>query len=74
MECNYFSDSNQNTIFIQKTYGKLLLILEFMVVFSLQIEYWTPFLWSISMPCDWHGIVKVAHLATLNQVSVRQLK
>ena len=38
MECHYFSDSNQNTIFIQKTYGKLLLILEFMVVFSLQMN------------------------------------
>ncbi|MBP8285981.1 MAG: hypothetical protein KAX57_03990 [Rhodoferax sp.] len=65
MECHYFSDSNQNTIFIQKTYGKLLLILEFMVVFSLQMNMVDTHFYGQSA-CLVIGLIliKVAHLAT----------
>ena len=65
MECHYFSDSNQNTIFIQKTYGKLLLILEFMVVFSLQTNMAAIHFYG-QAACLVIGLIliKITHLAT----------
>jgi hypothetical protein len=65
MEIHYFSDNNLNTIFIQKTYGKLLLILEFMIVCSLQINMVVDHFYG-QAACLVIGLIliKVAHLAT----------
>ena len=65
MEIHYFPDSCLNTIFIQKTYGKLILILEFMVVVSLQTNMAATHFYG-QAACLVIGLIliKVAHLAT----------
>ena len=65
MEIHYFPDSCLNTIFIQKTYGKLMLVLEFMVLFSLQTNMAAIHFYG-QAACLVIGLIfiKVTHLAT----------
>ena len=64
MEIYYFPDSCLNTIFIQRTYGKLMLVLEFMVVFSVQTNMVAIHFYG-QAACLVIGLIliKVAHLA-----------
>ncbi len=65
MEIHYFPDSCLNTIFIQRTYGKLMLVLEFMVVFSVQTNMVAIHFYG-QAACLVIGLIfiKVTHLAT----------
>ena len=65
MKIDHFPDSSANTIFIQKTYGKLLLTFEFMMVSALQLEMVAGNFYG-QAACLVFGMVfiKLAHLAT----------
>ena len=65
MQINYVPDDSANTIFIQKTYGKLLLTFEFMMVSALQLEIVVGNFYG-QAACLVVGMVfiKLAHLAT----------
>ena len=65
MKSDYFPDNSVNTIFIQKTYGKLLLTFEFMMVSALQLEIVVGNFYG-QAACLVVGMVfiKLAHLAT----------
>ena len=65
MKSDYFPDNSVNTIFIQKTYGKLLLTTEFMMVSALQLDIVAGNFYG-QAACLVVGMVfiKLAHLAT----------
>ena len=65
MGINYFSNYRMNNIFIQRTYGKLMLASEFMIVFALQFEIVAGNFYG-QAACLVIGMVfvKLAHLAT----------
>lgn len=65
MQINYVRDDSANTIFIQKTYGKLLLTFEFMMVSALQLDMVASNFYG-QAACLLFGMVfiKLAHLAT----------
>ena len=65
MDFNYFFDDNINTIFIQKTYGKLMLTVGFMIVCALQLDIVVGNFYG-QTACLVVGMVfiKLAHLAT----------
>ena len=65
MKIDDFSDNSANTIFIQKTYGKLLLTFEFMMVSALQLDIVAGNFFG-QAACLVVGMVfiKLAHLAT----------
>ncbi|WPC67526.1 hypothetical protein SBP18_03200 [Rhodoferax ferrireducens] len=65
MKIDDFSDNSANTIFIQKTYGKLLLTFEFMMVRALQLDMLAGNFYG-QVVCLVVGMVfiKLAHLAT----------
>ena len=65
MDFNYFFDDSINTIFIQKTYGKLMLTVGFMIVCALQLDIVVGNFYG-QTACLVVGMVfiKLAHLAT----------
>ena len=65
VDSTYFSDSGINTIFIQKTYGKLILTVGFMIVCALQFDIVAGNFYG-QAACLVLGMVfiKLAHLAT----------
>lgn len=65
MDVNYFSDDSINTIFIEKTYGKLMLTVGFMIVCALQLDIVVGNFYG-QTACLVVGMVfiKLAHLAT----------
>jgi len=65
MKIDDFPDNSANTIFIQKTYGKLLLTFEFMMVSALQLDIVAGNFYG-QAACLVVGMVfiKLAHLAT----------
>ena len=65
MDFNYFFDDSINTIFIEKTYGKLMLTVGFMIVCALQLDIVVGNFYG-QTACLVVGMVfiKLAHLAT----------
>ena len=65
MDVNYFSDDSINTIFIEQTYGKLMLTVGLMVVCALQLDIVVGNFYG-QTACLVVGMVfiKLAHLAT----------
>lgn len=69
MNFNCFCDDSTMTVFIQKTYGKLMLVFELMLVSALQFDMIVGNLYG-QLACLVGGMVfvKLAHLATLSGI------
>lgn len=69
MNPHYFSDDSMNAIFIQKTYGKLMLACEFMIVSALQLGIVSNGYGQAACLLGGMILIKLAHLATQSGIS-----